>query len=146
VYVTLVDAGHILGSAGVVLDIEEQGSALSVEALVVLGDIGRRKLPLLRDPVLPASRLDVMECTYGTSRTATPQVQWTRLREVVNRTLKRGGKVIIPAFAVGRTQDLIYDLHILMDGRQIPQVPVIVDSPLAVNASDIYRRTRMLRR
>jgi metallo-beta-lactamase family protein len=61
------------------------------------------------------------------------------LRQVVNRTVKRGGKLIIPAFAVGRTQDLVYDLHLLMDSGQIPSVPVIVDSPLAVNASDIYR-------
>ena len=141
VYVTLVDAGHILGSAGVVLDIEEQGSAAQrKKRLWFSGDIGRRKLPLLRDPVLPRQAdWMIMECTYGDKPHSDPQVAVDELREVVNRTLKRGGKVIIPAFAVGRTQDLIYDLHILMDGGQIPQVPVIVDSPLAVNASDIYR-------
>ena len=104
------------------------------------GDIGRRDLPLLRDPVLPrqADWL-IMECTYGDKPHSDPRQAVDELRKVVNRTINRGGKVIIPAFAVGRTQDLVYDLHLLMDGGEIPPVPVIVDSPLAVNASDIYR-------
>ncbi len=141
VTVTLVDAGHILGSAAVVLDIEENGQGVPrKKRLWFSGDIGRRDLPLLRDPVLPRQAdWMIMECTYGDKRHNDPRLAVDELRKVVNRTINRGGKLIIPAFAVGRTQDLIYDLHLLMDGGQIPSVPVIVDSPLAVNASDIYR-------
>lgn len=141
VTVTLVDAGHILGSTAVVMDIEENGSGpRRMKRLWFSGDIGQRDLPLLRDPVLPRQAdWMIMECTYGDRPHSDPKLAAIELREVVNRTVKRGGKVIIPAFAVGRTQDLIYDLHLLMDSGQIPSVPVIVDSPLAVNASDIYR-------
>jgi len=139
--VTLVDAGHILGSSAVVLDIEENGSEIRrKKRLWFSGDIGRRDLPLLRDPVLPRQAdWMIMECTYGDKPHNDPQLAVDELRAVVNRTVKRGGKVIIPAFAVGRTQDLVYDLHMLMESGQIPAVPVFVDSPLAVNASDIYR-------
>jgi metallo-beta-lactamase family protein len=80
-----------------------------------------------------------MECTYGDKPHEDPQLAYDELREVVLRTERRGGKVIIPAFAVGRTQDLVYNLNVMMQEGQIPAVPVIVDSPLAVNASDIYR-------
>jgi metallo-beta-lactamase family protein len=141
VTVSLVDAGHILGSAAVVMDIEENGHGTpSKKRLWFSGDIGRRDLPLLRDPVLPRQAdWMIMECTYGDKPHSDPRQAMDELRKVVNRTINRGGKLIIPAFAVGRTQDLIYDLHLLMDGGQIPSVPVIVDSPLAVNASDIYR-------
>jgi metallo-beta-lactamase family protein len=141
VTVTLVDAGHILGSAAVVMDIEENGHGTPrKKRLWFSGDIGRRDLPLLRDPVLPRQAdWMIMECTYGDKPHSDPQQAVDELRKVVNRTINRGGKLIIPAFAVGRTQDLIYDLHLLMDAGQIPSVPVIVDSPLAVNASDIYR-------
>jgi metallo-beta-lactamase family protein len=133
----LVEAGHILGSAAVVLDIEERGKKFR---LWFSGDIGRRELPLLRDPVLPydADYL-LMECTYGDKPHRSPQLAFDELREVVGRTVERGGKVIIPAFAVGRTQELVYDLHQMIDSGEIPRVPVFVDSPLAVNASDIFR-------
>ena len=134
----LVDAGHILGSAAVVLDIEENGRKTRVW---FSGDIGRRDLPLLRDPVLP-SQVDtlIMECTYGDKSHRDPELAYEELREVVKRTVARGGKVIIPAFAVGRTQELVYDLHRMMDGREIPTIPIYVDSPLAVNATDIFRK------
>ena len=134
----LVDAGHILGSAAVVLDIEENSHKRRVW---FSGDIGRRNLPLLRDPVLP-DRPDIllMECTYGDKSHDDPQLALDELREVVGRTLRRGGKVIIPAFAVGRTQELVYDLHQMIDDGEIPRVPVIVDSPLAVDASQIFRQ------
>ena len=139
--VTLVDAGHILGASAVVMDIEENGSGnRRKRRLWFSGDIGRRDLPLLRDPVLPRQAdWMIMECTYGDKAHSDPRLAVEELRQVVNRTVKRGGKLIIPAFAVGRTQDLVYDLHLLMDSGQIPSVPVFVDSPLAVNASDIYR-------
>jgi metallo-beta-lactamase family protein len=131
------DAGHILGSGAVVLDIEEMGRKLRIW---FSGDIGRRNLPLLRDPVLPnwADYL-IMECTYGDKPHEDPNLAYDELRQVVGRTLERGGKVIIPAFAVGRTQEIVYVLHQMFESRQLPGVPVYVDSPLAVNASDIFK-------
>ena len=132
-----VDAGHILGSAAVILDIEERGRKFR---LWFSGDIGRRDLPLLKDPVLPydADYL-LMECTYGDKPHDHPQQAFDELKQVVSETVQRGGKVIIPAFAVGRTQELVYCLHQMLDHGDIPRVPVFVDSPLAVNASDIFR-------
>jgi metallo-beta-lactamase family protein len=133
----LVEAGHILGSAAVILDIEDRGKKFR---LWFSGDIGRRDLPLLRDPVLPydADYL-LMECTYGDKAHRDPQHAFEELRDVVSRTAERGGKVIIPAFAVGRTQELVYCLHQMIDSGDVPPLPVFVDSPLAVNASDIFR-------
>ena len=132
-----VDAGHILGSAAVVLDINESGRKFR---LWFSGDIGRRDLPLLRDPVLPED-VDylLMECTYGDKPHVDPQLAFEELRRVVSKTVRRGGKVIIPAFAVGRTQELVYCLHRMIDSGDIPKIPVFVDSPLAVNASDIFK-------
>ena len=132
-----VDAGHILGSAAIVLDYEEDGQS---RRLWFSGDIGRRDLPLIRDPVLP-SEADtlLMECTYGDKPHRHPQQAFEELREVVIRTVDRGGKMIVPSFAVGRTQELVYCLHRLIDSGDIPRVPVVVDSPLAVNATDIFR-------
>jgi metallo-beta-lactamase family protein len=132
-----VDAGHILGSGAVVLDINENGQKTRVW---FSGDIGRRGLPLLRDPVLPdwADTL-IMECTYGDRPHEDPQLAYEELRQVVGRTLQRKGKVIIPSFAVGRTQEIVYALHQMFEKHQLPSVPVFVDSPLAVNASDIFK-------
>lgn len=141
VNLTLVDAGHILGSAAVVLDIEEvEGNSRRKLRLWFSGDIGRRGLPLLKDPVLP-SQADfmIMESTYGDKPHEDLQSAYDELRQVVSATVKRGGKVIIPAFAVGRTQDLVYNLNVMMNAGEIPPIPVYVDSPLAVNATDIYR-------
>ena len=133
----LVDAGHILGSAAVVLDIEKNGRSSRVW---FSGDIGRRDLPLIRDPVLPSGADTlIMECTYGDKTHQNPQDSYNELRRVVTKTIARRGKVIIPAFAVGRTQELVYDLHQMIDQGEIPRIPVVVDSPLAVNASDIFR-------
>lgn len=133
----LVEAGHILGSAAVVLDIEEKGRKLRVW---FSGDIGRRNLPLLRDPVLPKG-VDymIMECTYGDKVHRDPELAYIELGEVVGKTIGRGGKVIVPAFAVGRTQELVYSLNRMFSEGKLPRVPVYVDSPLAVNASDIFR-------
>jgi metallo-beta-lactamase family protein len=133
----ILDAGHILGSGAVVLDLEEKGHKWRVW---FSGDIGRRDLPLLRDPVLPdwADTL-IMECTYGDKPHENPEVAYEELREVVGKTIRRGGKVIIPAFAVGRTQEIVYALHQMFADGRLPAVPVYVDSPLAVNASDIFK-------
>lgn len=131
------DAGHILGSGAVVLDIEEKGRKLR---LWFSGDIGRRNLPLIRDPILPdGADYLIMECTYGDKPHSDPNLAYEELRQVVGRTLNRGGKVIIPAFAVGRTQEIVYALHQMFESHQLPSVPVYVDSPLAVNASDIFK-------
>ncbi|MFZ6026943.1 MAG: MBL fold metallo-hydrolase RNA specificity domain-containing protein [Chloroflexota bacterium] len=133
----LVDAGHILGSASVVLDIEENRRKFR---FWFSGDIGRPKLPLLRDPTLP-EHVDylMMESTYGNKRHRDPELAYDELRQVVARTLHRGGKVIVPAFAVGRVQELVYDFHQMIEKGEIPAVPVIVDSPLAVNVADVFR-------
>lgn len=133
----LVDAGHILGSAAIELDIEEKGRKLR---LWFSGDIGRRKLPLIRDPILP-DKPDylIMECTYGDKPHSDPDLAFEELKQVVIRTINRKGKIIIPAFAVGRTQELVYSLHRMMNDGDIPSIPIIVDSPLAINASEVFR-------
>ncbi len=122
------------------LDLTENGRT---HRLWFSGDIGRADKPLLRDPVLPGGKsVDtlLMECTYGDRPHDNIENAVTEIKEVVNRTVGRGGKVIIPSFSVGRTQTLVYYLNELMANGEIPKVPVFVDSPLAVSASDIYRR------
>lgn len=134
----LVEAGHILGSAAVALELEERGRR---HTLWFSGDIGRRNLPLIRDPQLPdQGQTLVMECTYGDKPHRDPEIAFQELRQAVIRTLERGGKVIIPAFAVGRTQELVYNLNRMIVAGDIPGIPVYVDSPLAVNATDIFRQ------
>jgi metallo-beta-lactamase family protein len=137
VKVRFVEAGHILGSAQIVLDLQENGRS---QRLWFSGDIGRPELPLIRDPQMPdhADYL-LMECTYGDRPHSSPEEGQTELRDQIKETLDRGGKVIIPAFAVGRTQELVYSIHKLMDAGDIPEVPVFVDSPLAVNVTDLFR-------
>ena len=132
------EAGHILGSASVSLEIEEKGKKIR---LWFSGDIGRYKLPLLRDPILPeAADYMIMESTYGDKSHADPDIAYFEFRDVVKRTVERGGKVIVPAFAVGRTQELVYNLNQMMEDGDVPKVPVYVDSPLAVNATDVFKR------
>jgi len=135
--VRLVDAGHILGSAGVVLDLEEKGRRLR---LMFSGDVGRPGMPLLRDPVLP-EEVDVllMECTYGDRNHGSHEEAYAACLGLFRRTADRGGKVIIPAFAVGRTQAIIYALHQMIDRGELPHLPVFVDSPLAANVTDVFR-------
>jgi metallo-beta-lactamase family protein len=135
--VTLVDAGHILGSAEVALNLEEKGRAVR---MMFSGDIGRYGLPILRDPTLPQNiEYLIMECTYGDRNHNHPDQAYEDLREVVSRTVARGGKVIIPAFAVGRTQAIVYYLHQMIDRGQIPDLPVFVDSPLAIDVTQVFR-------
>ncbi|MCI0397558.1 MAG: MBL fold metallo-hydrolase [Chloroflexi bacterium] len=138
--VSFYDAGHILGSAIVVLDIEDQEMKRDVR-LVFSGDLGRPKRPILRDPTfLDEADVLLVESTYGNREHDPAEVTLKRLEDVVNTTCQRGGKVIVPAFAVGRTQELVYLLHQLVESRDIPpHLPVYVDSPLAVDATSIYR-------
>jgi metallo-beta-lactamase family protein len=134
---TLYDAGHILGSAIVVLDVEEGGQK---RRLVFTGDLGRKGMPILRDPQ-PVDNVNylVIESTYGDRLHDPVETSDQALRNVVVDTFQRGGKVIVPAFAVGRTQELVYALHRLMVARKLPSLPIFVDSPLATNVTEVFR-------
>jgi metallo-beta-lactamase family protein len=138
VTVTLFDAGHILGSAGMLLDVEEAGKKWRV---VFSGDIGRRGLPILRDPSLPPpADILLMECTYGDKPHRDFSEAQNELRDMMLRTIRRGGKIIIPAFAIGRTQELVYCMGRMIEQGELPKIPIYVDSPLAVGISDLYRK------
>jgi len=140
VSLTLVDAGHMLGSAHVILDIEDQETGKS-QRLVFSGDIGRPGIPIIRDPepLVDGADILIMESTYG-NRTHPPyQETEAELARIVNQTASRGGTLLIPAFAVGRTQQLIYSLHKLRASQLIPEIPIVVDSPLATKTTDIFR-------
>ncbi len=138
VVATLVDAGHILGSAAVALEIQEGSKKMR---LWFSGDIGRFNLPLIADPIMPKD-VDylIMECTYGDKPHREPELAYNEFRDTVKRTVERGGKVVVPAFAVGRTQELVYDLNRMISDGEIPHIPVFVDSPLAIDASEVFRR------
>ena len=135
---TLVEAGHILGSAQVHLDVPD---GATTRRLVFSGDLGRKDLPILRDPAaLDRADYLFMESTYGDRVHAPIHEMDDQLAQVVNDTVKRRGKVIIPAFAVGRTQEIVYSLHKLFLAGRIPDLPIFVDSPLAVNVTDVFKR------
>jgi metallo-beta-lactamase family protein len=133
----LVDAGHILGSAAVVLDIKEDGVQ---KRLWFSGDIGREGLLLIKDPELP-EKVDylIMECTYGDRGERDPESAFIELKEIIQQTIDRKGRVIIPAFAVGRTQEIVYHIHRMIENADIPEIPVFVDSPLAIRASQVFK-------
>lgn len=140
VRLTFTEAGHMLGSANVVLDIHEEESGRDLR-LIYSGDIGRPGIPIIRDPAPPTQGCDVliMESTYG-HRSHPPYPDSEReLERIVNETYRRGGCLLIPAFAVGRTQQLVYALHKLYLNRDIPDLPIFVDSPLATRVTDIFR-------
>jgi len=139
IHVTFLDAGHMLGSAIVVLDIEDRDAGRDVR-LVFSGDLGRVGIPIIRDPeMVDHADILILESTYGNRLHEPYEDSEKRLEEIVDTTYKRGGAIIIPSFAVGRTQQLVYTLHKLMVRRDIPEIPVFVDSPLAINATAVYR-------
>ncbi len=140
VTLTFYDAGHILGSAIVALDIEDQESKRDIR-LVFSGDLGRPNRPILRDPsFLDEADVLLIESTYGDRLHQDEGDSDKKLERIINETYQRGGKVIVPAFAIGRTQELVYRLHHLVEKRDIPpNLPVYVDSPLAIDATAIYR-------
>ncbi len=139
VKLTFHNAGHILGSAVVELDIEEFASGKRWR-VVFSGDLGRDEIALLRSPtIVSQADLLIMESTYGGRLHGHYEAAQRRLRDVVCRTARRRGKVIIPSFAVGRTQEIVYALNQLDAQGDIPEIPVYVDSPLAVNATDVFR-------
>ena len=132
------DAGHILGSAVVELTVTEGQER---RTLVFTGDLGRRNLPILRDPETPpkADAL-IIESTYGDRVHDPVEDVDDRLSALINRVCAEGGKLIIPAFAVGRTQELVYSISRLRRANRIPGCDIYVDSPLAVNVTDIFER------
>lgn len=130
------DAGHILGSASVSLDVRE-GAGL--KRLVFSGDVGRPGLPIIRDPQPPeGAHAVIMESTYGNRDHGPIADARAALARVVTETAARGGRILVPAFAVGRTQELVYDLHELLIARAIPHIPIYIDSPLATNATAVF--------
>jgi metallo-beta-lactamase family protein len=132
-----LEAGHILGSATVDLRISEGGN----HRLVFSGDIGRGNLPIVRNPEPPTGPIDtlVIEATYADRQHESFADAESRLAAAVRKTAARGGKLLIPAFAVGRAQELIYSLHHLFRTDQIPQIPIYLDSPLAVDITTVFR-------
>ncbi|MCX6874699.1 MAG: MBL fold metallo-hydrolase [Verrucomicrobia bacterium] len=139
VALTFIDAGHILGSAQVLLEVNDHADG-KTKRFLFSGDVGRGHNEVLRDPV-PVRDVDflLMESTYGgREHEAAPGVG-EYFAEVIRQAVKRGGKILIPAFAVERTQQLLYVLNELFKDGKIPDIPVYVDSPLAVSATEIYR-------
>jgi metallo-beta-lactamase family protein len=109
--------------------------------LAFSGDVGRAGLPITRDPdALPPADYLIIESTYGGRLHKDPGVVANKLVNVINRTCARGGKIIVPAFAVGRTQQLVLMLHELSDQQRIPNIPIFVDSPLAVEITEVFRK------
>jgi metallo-beta-lactamase family protein len=134
---SFADAGHLLGSATVSVHID---TAAGARRLTFTGDVGRPGLPILRDPApLPPCDLLVTEATYGGHTHEHVEETADKLGEVVKRTAERGGRVIIPAFAVGRTQTVVYFLHQLISAGKLPDFPIYVDSPMATRASEVFR-------
>ena len=140
VHLTLVDAGHMLGSANVILDIHDREKNRDLR-LVFSGDIGRSGIPIIKDPAVLSEGADIliMESTYGNRQHPPYPEAEKELERIVNDTYRRGGSLLIPAFAVGRTQQLVYALHKLFLKRDIPNLPIYVDSPLATRVTDIFR-------
>jgi len=136
VYATLIDAGHILGSAVIILDIKDEKRDIRLGYAV---DLGRENLPLLNNPVVPRG-LDylIIESTYGGRLHAPIEEAQSKLREAISRTLRRGGKVLIPSFTLERTQEVIYYLNELSKEKLIPHVPIYVDSPLATDITEVF--------
>lgn len=133
------EAGHMLGSAAIALDYAGPGGGRPVK-LVFTGDIGRFGVPILRDPrPLPECDYLITEATYGGRRHPPANDLPEQLAEVVADTVKRGGKVIVPAFSVGRTQVIVYTLHKLLAEGRIPKLPIYIDSPLSVDATEVFR-------
>jgi metallo-beta-lactamase family protein len=138
VQVIFRDAGHIIGSAITMLDLNDSGRKLS---LCYTGDLGRINLPIIRDPYLvPGADILIIESTYGDRLHSDIERVEGRLAEVINQTIARQGKVIIPSFALERTQEIVYTLHQLILKKWIPSgIPVYVDSPLAIDATEVFR-------
>jgi metallo-beta-lactamase family protein len=134
---TFWDAGHVLGSAIVQLDIDRRGEKLR---LVFSGDLGRRNMAILRDPETPAPPdVLLLETTYGDRLHSPMSGMEEQLAEVVNRTVARQGKILVPSFSLERTQEFVYAMHRLTDRGAIPRIPIYVDSPLSVRITEVFK-------
>ena len=135
-----VEAGHMLGSTAMTLELNENGRRV---VLGFSGDVGRKGLPIIRDPQsLPPADYLIMESTYGDRLHEPDEPVRNKLADTINRTCNRGGKIIVPAFAVGRTQQLVLLIHELIEAQLIGNLPVFVDSPLAVNTTEVFQKHR----
>lgn len=134
---TFLDAGHVLGSAVSVLDVDDEGQRRKV---VFSGDLGRRHMPILCDPEIPdGAEVLILESTYG-DRLHPPMAEMDdALSVAVLRAIARGGKVVIPSFALERAQEIVFALKRLRMSGRLPKIPVYVDSPLAVKITDVFR-------
>ncbi len=134
---TFMEAGHILGAAMMLLEVDINGKKVRIG---FSGDLGRSSLPIIRDPEqMPPVDYLICESTYGDRAHDDIKTARDKLRDVIINTSNRGGKVLIPAFSLERTQEIVYDLHVLWDAREIPSIPIIIDSPLASRVTDIFR-------
>jgi metallo-beta-lactamase family protein len=135
-----VDAGHILGSAMIEVWVQENGKEVK---LVFSGDIGNHEQPIVNDPsIIDTTDYLIMESTYGNRLHSEPQDEIELLCDAIQNTYQKGGNLIIPAFAVERTQDLLYHLSLLIEQKRIPPMPVYIDSPLAAAATAIFQKHR----
>jgi metallo-beta-lactamase family protein len=137
VELTFLDAGHVLGSAIPVLDIDDAGQR---RRLVFTGDLGRRHMPILRDPEVPSgAHVLLCESTYGDRLHSPIAAMDQEIAEVIERTRQRGGKVVIPSFALERAQEVVFSIKKLREAGRLPKVPVYIDSPLTVRITDVFR-------
>ena len=132
------DAGHILGSAMAYITVKRGGKELRILAT---GDLGRKGKPIIRNPAIPEAAPDyiVLESTYGNRRHDNTQDAIAKLATVAQRAVETNGRIIIPSFAIERTQELVYYFHLLVDDGIIPEIPIYVDSPMATNATTIFQ-------
>jgi metallo-beta-lactamase family protein len=138
VSVTFYDAGHVLGSATPLVEMRENGAATRLAYAV---DLGRKHMPILRDPETPPD-VDylIVESTYGGRTHASMEEAAEVLARTVRATVERKGKIIVPSFALERTQEIVYFLSMLIRENRIPDIPIYVDSPLAVDITEVFRR------
>jgi len=132
------DAGHILGSAILSIKIKKGGDE---KLIFATGDLGRKGKPIIRNPAIPEGAPDyiIMESTYGDRRHDSTNDAIKKLANIAKRTVENKGKILIPSFAIERTQELVYYFHLLVDDGTIPEVPIFVDSPMATNATTIFQ-------
>jgi metallo-beta-lactamase family protein len=139
VFLTFLEAGHVLGSAMIYLEMEDKKDGKK-KTLTFTGDRGRKGLPILRDPAYVSnSDFLITETTYGNRFHEFVQEIDDKFEKLINETVAKGGKIIIPAFALERTQEVVYHLNVLMQAKRIPDIPVFVDSPLAINLTTVFR-------
>jgi metallo-beta-lactamase family protein len=138
VRVQFIEAGHVLGAAMLVIEVTENGHK---RIIGFTADLGRNTLPIIRDPAsMPPVEFLICESTYGNRRHEDIDTAQAKLKEIVTATAARGGKVLIPAFSLERTQQIVYELHLLWDNKELPAVPIIIDSPLASKITDIFMK------